>query len=316
MAIKPTVIGGAPASPGTPAPSTAPTIIGQPTQRPTALPAATPQPTAVAAAAALTADVSRLRGIERKALRVERSELARRHPGVDTAVLERAVAVLGTVTPEVFDEAACAAFGLAAQRRFGEIVDRHLKLLHDESVRSAPRHLARLHALLTEVGEALQPPGLLSLKRESARERLNDARPEIDQLRGLLEAGIAPLTQAQAQLQQLGRDAAELFAELSALTIACDDLAERFGGERAHALAERGLSIAKTAGLLQEHQLQTAAAARELAQLVARIHDGVLVALPAWTASVLTAADTRQTDTQRYVLRNALAELLRQLNGP
>jgi hypothetical protein len=277
---------------------------------PTALPAGSPTKAEHA-----TPGVSRVKGVERRSIAIDRSWLAQQYPGYASEVLEQAVIELSTVAPDVFNESDCVKFGLKAQKRYSKSVERLLDLLDSDSLRNAPHHLERLQTLLQDVGEALADGGISWLKRESARQRLERVRGEVDQLRRLLEGCADDLMGARTHLQGLARESGVIEKEATGLMLACEVLANRLGEDRARVLLDRGISLGKTAALLQEQRMQIAASDRDLGVLVARIHDGVLISLPAWMSTVLAAPNDKLNDTQRYLLRDGLAEVINKLEN-
>lgn len=79
-----------------------------------------------------------------------------------------------------------------------------------------------------------------------------------------------------------------------------------------NALTERALALTKTLALVRQQQEQSTATAMGLDALRDRIHDGVLNALPSWLAHLATLPP-ELNDTQRYVVRDELAQIIYRL---
>lgn len=299
MAIRPTVIG----SDGDPERSTPPAI------QPTVIASGTPAPTAAAAP-------TRLPGVQRRTLAVDRDQLARRFPEASPAQIERAAGVLATIAPEVFDRGAAERFGRELQVRHAQWVDQLLATMDHDALRAAPRHLDRLFQLLDDVATSLRPSALPWNRRRSPGARLAACRPEIDMLREQLKTCDAQLAQARQQLADAAQSATGMAEELHALQLAADILREHLPPERAQPLQDRVVSLGKTLALLQQQALQNQQSGLQLARLAERIHEAVMVSLPAWLATVSALPDEPPNDTQRYLLLQQLQTVLDKLRSP
>lgn len=288
---------------GSPSRRATPTAIPQRTaasaplaRAPVPAPAAPVAPSAPVAATALP-------GQQRKPLEVSLETLAARFPGADEPTLNRVQSVLRGVVPEALTSAACLAFGKASQEELAKLVKQRLALTQEAPTRGAIQHLTRMHRLLGEVVDAMDGG---FLKKPATRVWV-DVSPELAQLESLLtgaELGVALGTQD--ALVQKARACSE---DLQAASLAAEFLAE--GGEErvAQLLTPRALSLTQSVALALEQIQALEVEKARTRELMTLVQDGVLVQLPA-VYSQMAALAAQPTDTQRFVAREKLGDLM------
>lgn len=328
MSLRPTVIGSngpppaAPAPEAVPAPAPRPTVIGPaatapasaelpPPPRATALPsglgAPMPAPAPVAAA---PAPITKVRGTERRGLSVETAALREHHPQATDAAVEQAAAVLSGVVPETFAAKSVESLGRPAQEGVARLVDRVLRLVDQEPLRATSRHVERLHELLQELAEALEP-GALPWRRRSLRQALAEVRPELDGLRNQLQHGESLLTDHRDRLAAMQGELQQTADALHGTLIALAELRGHFGDDRRlGALDHREAELLKSTALLQQHAIQLQQLDTAYARMAQRLRDAVLHALPTWLSLAATMPAEQLNDTQRFSLLDPLQSLM------
>lgn len=264
---------------------------------------------------------TRVLGASRPGLEVPLAALQQRFPGLRVDEAEHVQALLRGVAPDALSLREAAAWGTAAQQRYGELVEHALQLGQDRRRLAAQDHLARLHALLQDVSEAISDqlaPGLLSRWRASPWELLGRHRAEIEQLRIALRDGWQALAQQRDTLAAQRRELNVLAGELQAWGLAATWLAEHLHGPGTHAigladtlLRRAGELTALQAQMVQAQPLREQADA-DLDALCGAIQQAVLTLLPAWLEKALHA-DRGTTPTAARELHRDLQGLLHAL---
>lgn len=248
-------------------------------------------------------------------VRVTSAALAQRFPEQSDTTRTAASAVLATIVPATLGWADAQRIGIGLQQRYGEQVQRLLDAMAADAVRTAPQHLSRLISLLETCAEQLTPPTGIGqwLRKDKVRPADLHSR-EIEQLKQRLSRIVAELEPTMAQVMKIRDDMATLAAELLATSLACEWLSDdtSLATEVRSALTERALAVTKTLALVRQQQEQSTATAMGLDALRDRIHDGVLNALPSWLAHLATLPP-ELNDTQRYVVRDELAQIIYRL---
>lgn len=254
----------------------------------------------------------------RRAVGVEPDALAQRFPTADAPTLAAAVAALGTVVVESFDWIQAQRFGMELQKQYAALVQRQLEIASADVLRAAPQHLSRLLGRLEACAAELEPatdlvPQWLRRKRPGA---LEEHRGEIDRLATRLSASLSDLEWPIAQTIDVRDRLGALAVALVGAGLASEWLAEApglaCGDEVREALAERALSLAKTAALARQQQLHALATANDLDALRDRVHEGVLIALPSWLAQ-LAGRTAAFSETDRFIARDGLDKLIERL---
>jgi uncharacterized protein YaaN involved in tellurite resistance len=327
VSLRPTVIGtqGPPAA--APAPEAAPatlrpTVIGPtpatpvaaesaPAPRATALPSGLGAPAPAAAPAAVApAAITKVRGTERRGLLVEAAALRERHPQVTESAVEQAVALLAGVVPDTFAAKSVESLGRAAQDGVARLVDRVLRLVDQEPLRATTRHVERLHEVLQELAEALEPAAL-PWRRRNLRQALAEIRPELDGLRDQLQNSETLLTDHRDRLSAMQGELQQTADALQGTLIALAELRGHFNDDRRlAALDHREAELLKSTALLQQHALQLHQLDTAYAQMAQRLRDAVLHALPAWLSLAATMPADQLNDTQRFSLLDPLRSLM------
>jgi hypothetical protein len=323
---KPTMIGGGPA----PSHPITPTRIGgehlkaetpqgvKPTAiSPTSLPSAPPpsdKPIVLSAPSAIPGTVRR--GIE-----VSIEELSKFFPGTPVETLKKAQEILKRTVLELLTDAQCALWGAETQKRFGDLTERSLQITSANVVQETSRHLSRLYAILQELGEAFQGKGsgLMFWKKENPWEQFQEVSTEIRQLRQLLNQQLPAIIKSETETMSLSGEFEILSLDIDAEGLAGRYLAEKLLKDKDRAsqtLMDRSLSLTETVAHIQQGTLLREQAANNIRQLVSRIQDGVLRALPAWIESItLTYQTANQTETDIYTLRQGLEGIIQKLKN-
>ena len=269
------------------------------------------------AAAAVPHSPRPMPGQIRVGLKVRADELARRFPEQPPAIIDASVRVLGGVTPSGFGRLQAQDLGIDVQRQYGVLVQRLLDVSSADVLRSAPQHLSRLLSLLEACAKDFEPaPSVVSrwLGKNDKPKALDEHRHEIEQLKTRLAACIADLGLPIAQVSDLRAQLGALIESLIAAGLACEWLAEMpgVGTEVQSVLAERMLSLTKTAAIARQQQAQFLATANHIDALRDRIQEGVLIALPSWLANLASRPPTFN-DTQRFLVRDDLRQIIDRL---
>lgn len=316
--------------------ATKPTVIGQkPTSiKPTAMPGSkvvadnvvsgaikpAPVPTTVVSSHIEMKEVatvphvvsaSKLPGVVRAPLKVSRELLERRFVGYDITTLNEVENALSEVTLEVFGEIQISHYGLAVQQSYASGVDEWHALVNKDVVRHAPRHIARLQVLLSEVADTLSERSWF--KKTSPTAKFEQVRPEVENLKVLLNNCCSELETTRNSMAQLLEDTGKLHKTATAYALACEYLAAEIGGDKGSLLTERSISIGSTVANLQTQHVLIDQNKQQLDTLLKRIRDGVLTSLPAWITVVLTATNDELNDTKRYLLKDQLMAVIRNL---
>lgn len=243
-------------------------------------------------------------------------DLARFFPQHDNGVLVRSAAVVGSVVAASLGWSQAQGLGLAEQKRHGLLVQRLLDAASADVLRSAPQHVARLLAILSMCAQDLDPASRLAglWRRRTKTGALQLHRQEIEQLKAKLLAAMATLEGPINEAMAIRGELTALAQDLLAASLACEWLSERdeFNVEVRSALLERSLSLRKTVALAHQQALQSTESATRYDALRDRIQDAVLVALPAWLATIAAQPD-EPNETQRFVARDELTSIIDRL---
>lgn len=315
--IKPTVVGAKPAETPVMGEKMKPTAI-----KPTSITSITPivnetprKPTSWTSAPAPAPHVkpSALPGAQRKTMSVSIDELKSRFYTHDLETVTAARDVLSGVVLETFDAPTAISFGSSAQQKYSESVDRWLKVVKDDQVRNSGRHVQRLKEILQEVADSMMA-GHSWFRRESIQSKFDRVKPEIEQLKQLLSVGEKKLAELHKELVSLKSATSLMVRESTAYMLASDYLADRLPADIARIVTDRGVSIAKTIGMLQSQALKLETDEQTITSLMASIQDGVLIALPSLWTSVATAVQDEKNDTQRFLIRDQIMDVISKLS--
>ncbi|MEJ8856673.1 hypothetical protein WKW79_19010 [Variovorax robiniae] len=284
-----------------------------PTQGMASAAPATPVPATAAAAAVPVPTPRPMAGEVRMGLQARPEDLAARFPALNSSQLTLASTMLGSVVAGTFNWSQAQDFGVELQKQYGAIVERLLEVASSNVMRTAPQYLARLLSLLEQCAQDYAPPSTIVgrwLRKDKPR-ALDLHRNEIDELKKKLSRACDELEQPIAAVITIRGDLAGLAEQLVAASMACEWLMERdwVAEEVRLVLADRALMLTRTAGLVQEQQLQSLASAGNMDALRDRIQEGVLIALPSWL-STMAAVPADSNETQRFVARDDLRQII------
>ena len=315
---KATVIGGnQPATaPQAPKPAVQPTSIAPKVASvipPNPQPAQPSKPIPVKQASAIRGDV-------RKGVEVTKDDLLRYAPSTPLEVIEEAQRILRGVVVKLLTDAQGVQWGDDRQKKYGELTEKSLLLVGSKLSQDSGRHLTRLLAILNEINEVLSSKPSKGFFRKSAdpRQEFDERKPELDQLRGLLEKALPELTQAEADLLTLADEFNKLATAIDAESLAArylaDVLVEKDKTRLIQALEDRSGSLTKTAANIRHGMVVRAQAENNLRTLKLQITEGVRNALPGWIESVIIVfQQPSPTDTDLYGLRTGLDDILQRL---
>lgn len=268
---------------------------------------------------------TRLAGVQRQGLQVGLAQLQMRFAGQPAARLQQVQGWLQGSLPQALTRRQASEWGVAVQRRYGELLEQALALTRHPQRLAAQAHLERLHALLHEVSQALQQrvqPGLLGRWCASPSGVLQRHRREIDQLREALASASHSLIGQLEALDALERELSGVAADLEAASLAATFLAETLATQpgtlpedgRVQALHHRAGELARTHVHLADARYLRKQADASLQHLVGCIQHAVLLLLPAWLEQEAHTARVPPTPTllrQRLQALEALVQALR-----
>lgn len=248
-------------------------------------------------------------------MKVSPDEVAKRFPDQPGKTLAAIASILSGIAIGSMDWMQAQELGLSLQREYGALVQRLLDVASSDVARTAPQHLARLLQVLQECAEDFNPTSTMGgwLRKDKPR-AVDVNRIEIQQLRAKLIVCMGEFDAPVRQLMDIRAKLASLNDSLMALSLACDWLRTRsdLPDEVRSVLADRTLSLVKTAVMVQQQQVQSLATAGQYDALRDRIQDAVLIALPTWLAT-LASQPMSLTETQRFVVRDDLRQIIHRL---
>jgi hypothetical protein len=296
-AITPTAIPG----------DTAPAIKAAPqpaAHRPTAMPYQAPAPV-VAPAEHVKASV--LPGVQRKPLDVSLDTLTRRFPGTPAPMLADVRAILAGVCPQTMDTPAWLGFGMQAQEVASALVKERLALVEKSETRAVTKHLARLHALLRDVLDAMEGGWL----KRSVAKVWESVEDEIRQLDTLLSNGGTALVKFIGQLEQLSQKNRDAGENLQAHSLAADYLFDGAPTDIGQLLTTRQTSMTTSHALTVEQVQMLTLDKDSVKELMTLVQDGVLLQLPAVYSQLAgLSAAAKPSDTQRFLAAEKLTEIV------
>lgn len=253
-------------------------------------------------------EVSALPGGVRKPLGMSADELRRRFPRESAEALAEVQACLAAFPYGSAEAGEWTAYGEGIQREVSELISRRVAANDQEVLRTAPRHLARLLELLREMSESLSAGGLL--RPANPRRTWESIRPEAERLVKELDLGLPKIAAIQADTMARMAEARRLKRRILAAGRAAEVLAERLPAQDADLLAGRQASLLASEALVDELQVQFELDELRRAALIEQVRDGVLVRLPG-LVNCLAGLPPKASDTERFLLKEKLAELIR-----
>lgn len=253
---------------------------------------------------AKAASPSALPGIQRRGLDVSLEELRAKFPNASEPEIDRARGVLAGVMLASTGSATWLEFGQTVQEELAALVRERLDTVQQPTSRVAAQHLARLHALLSDVLEAFEG----GLFRKSPDAVWNSCKAEVQALEQLLRTANADLGLQIKALEKQKRKVASLALQLGATALAADYLA----GTRADAaglLVARLASLTGSQVLLREHATHLDHDILTVQELTTLVQAGVMVKLPA-VYTQLAALTGKPNDTQRFLAAEKLTDVL------
>jgi hypothetical protein len=301
--IKPTVMPAAPAGPALSGRAPiSPSRIGTGVSR--MVSAADPRATSTPCAPVHPIAVSGIGGAS-TAKAVPLDALAHRFPGARPDTLARARAVLLGYGSHAAVRPDWLAFGVAGQASVNAALKDQVALLESPGRRDASAHVARLHAMLTDVLRAMDG-GFL---RKSAHTVWQQHSTEIRRIETLLNRSGNEMSRMLDGIAGLYRRYACAVEELESHYLAGQYLLDSMSGDdMAHLLQSRLTALAASQTLAQENRLILQQQESRLRELAVLIQDGVLVKLPSVLTQIAALRD-KPTDTDRYLIREALGNL-------
>lgn len=303
--VKATIIGGEVRKVGpTPLFGLAPTPLAQPTAfKPTALPAgAAPTPH-------IDVKATPLPGMVRKTLDVPTNVLLSCSPNASTTVCEHARAILAGITPEVWGTTEWLNYGVEVQEEVADLIKERLALLDDQTSRTIPPHLSRMHRLLNEAVESLKG----GFMRKPNKHGWKKNEPELKQIAGLLEKGSEKLFATLSEIDSLIKRSSEKEVDVQASTTAADYLLTILPQQKAELLQSRAMALLTSHALLQEHVFSLQQDIERVKELIKVVQNGVLIQLPSVITQLANTPD-EPTDTQQFLAVDKLSELIQLLD--
>lgn len=258
----------------------------------------------------VVAKVTTLPGTQVKCLEVDVLELQTRFPSESPTVLDETRKVLSTVSPEILSTAEVIMFGLDVQGKQTELTDKWLKILQDDLLRKNSRHIERLRDVLNDVIDEIGKKSWF--RKQTIREKFEDDKVEIEQLKKLLADGMYHLNMTHLSLSELSKEAHWLTRMFQAYVLACEYLAGILDQEKSRLITDRGISFTKSLSLIHTTVVKLDQNLQSITGLIAQVQDGVMVGIPSIMQAV--AITTEETDTEKYLLKEQILDVIRKLS--
>lgn len=319
---KPSVIQSTPVPEAPPAPAPAsfvpsripPSSIAAPISRPkfvpsalpeTAAPPAVPTPEATPEKPKTTpATPSVLPGTRQTLSQITLADLESRFPGESGEVLQRVRGLLAGISFSNESSSFWLAFGVRAQDDLGAEVKHRLALVGGPEVRSVSQHMARLHALLKDVVDALDG----GLFKKPAQKVWADSQGEVQQLEALLRQGAGAVGLLIDNLNRLTASSHEVGVELAVCARVLDYSLDKVPEGVNAVVLGRATSVATSMAMRLEHVAQTALQVQQLQAMAEIVQNGILVKLPTLYSS-LASLPAKPTETQRFLAVEKINDL-------
>lgn len=297
-AIKPTV---KPATASEPAKTVKPTGIAV-KDRPAPVPQKPSRPSAIPGRVVKTVDVTY-------------EDLEKKFPTAEPKVIEAARTILCGIVLDSLDAASALSLGCSIQEKYSQLVDTWLALTNKGNATTALRHVARLKSILQEILDELDDTsswgGIKSLfKKETLKSRFDKAQPEISQLRSLLRSSDVQLTSEINNLKLMRKNAQSLLVQSKAFALACEYLCDLVGSDLKSIVVDRGLAVSRTATMIVSQDSKFESDEKAVIALIGSIQEVVATEI---TALITLVASSKENDTQRFVIRDKMSDIIRKL---
>jgi hypothetical protein len=260
-------------------------------------------------------------GTIRRGLDIDAAQLAKHFPAALPGALGLAVHTLQNTIVSTLSASHCAQWGMQVQKSYSTAVDASLAITTSVTLQSSLRNIERLQAMLQPLAESLlqaAPKSVLFWKTApSAQTLLQQAQPELTQLRQHLAQALPELRAMHAGLEHISSELLQLCTTLDAHSIAAHYIADLLGhtDTRAPSLMQQSAALVQMVSHIQQGIVLRGSSSESLQALVHRIQDTVLVALPAWLEKMSLLSHTQQINaTERYTLGQHLGGLIAQLH--
>jgi hypothetical protein len=260
-------------------------------------------------------------GTIRRGLDIDTAQLAKHFPAALPGVLSLAVYTLQHSIISTLSISRCAQWGMQAQKSYTTAVDASLAITTSNILQSSLRNIARLQAILRPLADSLLRPVAKSMlfwkPAPSPQAMLQQAQPELAQLRRHLAQALPELRAMQARLELISSELLQLCTTLDAESIAAHYIADVLGqaDARAPSLMQQSAALVQMVSHIQQGLVLRSSSTQTMQVLAHRIQDTVLVALPAWMEKISLLSHAQQINaTERYTLGQQLDTLLAQLH--
>jgi hypothetical protein len=248
---------------------------------------------------------SAMQGVRRGGVDVTVAALTAYFPIATPALLETVRAVLAGLSVETMRDSDWVQFGIAAQQALSVVVAQRLALSEMAVNRRVPALLARIHALVEDIAEAIRG-GFL---RRSPQMVWLHARGELKEASAQLGDDRETIRSHLTALHTLFEEAERARHQIEAATLAGEYVSHRLPPELANVLQARLLALVTMQANAKQTMLAMQQDRERLTELVLLIDDGVLVRLPALQTH-LAALPERPSTTQRFLARDIAGDLL------
>lgn len=252
---------------------------------------------------------TRMPGVVREPATVPMEALRQRFPDTSLEAIGVIQGILADMGPGTRPVADWLGYGQDVQRQATGLVSERLSLLESAPLRTMPRHLARLHGLLAELLEAMEPGRILG--RREPRKAWERSEAEIRRLAAELSAELPALLATEAALEALAQRAVRTRAAIGAWTLAADLLLDRLLEEQRSVLAGRQSALLSAEGLLAGFLAHVEQDRLRVQNLAGQVQDGVLLRLPDFINHLATLS-ARPDETEHYLLQEKLSSLISQ----
>ncbi|MGE5491018.1 MAG: hypothetical protein ACM31P_07055 [Actinomycetota bacterium] len=250
---------------------------------------------------------TRMPGVVREPATVPGEALRQRFPDASPEAIGVIQGILADMAPGTRPVADWLGYGQDVQRQATGLLSERLSLLESAPLRTMPRHLARLHVLLAELLEAMEPGVLLG--RRQPRKAWERAESEVRRLAAELSAGLPGLLATETALEALSHRAGCARTTVGAWALAADLLLAQLPEEQRSVLAGRQSALLSAEGLLAGFLAHIELDRLRVRNLAGQVQDGVLLRLPDLINHLATLS-ARPDETEHYLLREKLSSLI------
>ncbi len=270
-------------------------------------------------------------GVQRRRIEVTLSDLRKLSPQATGEVLERALHLLEVVVVERLTDRKAILWGHDLQQGYSGLVSETLTLSQDTMLVKVTGYLNRMMTILSSIDIYgicnIEDEGSITqfFRRGGAKidtpQEFESARAELDQLLGLMSAGLEELLKLKEKLDSHSSSIDEFGDEVEASALAALFLSTYLQGTQpglTQRFTERSMSLTATLAQIRGSSSIRTIQIEQPLSLISSIQNVALVLLPGWIGSVaaLTVqARKKPSPTEAGELVYQLGEIITQLKG-